>query len=108
MMEAWFSPEFAQKLTWLSMFSFLSLLAIPAVHGLFRRAVLATWLSAIALGLLCLGAFAAGRVQGQPDFVLSPLLVVGVVMTAVFCGTLPSLIKAYREVETRKTVAQDL
>lgn len=108
MMEAWFSPEFAENLKWLSFLSCLCLLSVPAARGLYRRAVLSTWLAAIALGVLCLGAFAAGRMQGQPDFVLSRLLVVGVVMTAVFGGTLKTLLDSYREVETRKTVALDL
>lgn len=108
MMEAWFSPEFAHNLKWLSYLSFLSLLLIPAERGLYRRAVVSTWFAAIALGVLCLGAFAAGRMQGQPDFVLSPLLVVGIVITAAFCGTLHALMNTYREVETRKIVAQDL
>lgn len=105
MTEAWFSPEFAQNLKWLSL---MSLLSIPAARGLYRRAVVSSWFAAIALGVLCLGAFAVGRLEGQPDSVLSPLLVVGVVITAVFFGTLPALMNAYREVETRKTLAQDL
>ena len=108
MMEAWFSPEFAQNFKWLSLLSFLSLMAIPAAHGLYRCAVVSAWFAAIAVGVVCLGAFVAGRLQGQPDFVLSPLLVAGVVLTAVFCGSLKTLLDAYREVETRRTIAQDL
>ena len=76
MIEAWFSPEFAQSLKWLSLLSFLSLLSMPAARGLYRRAIMSIWYAAIALGVLCLGAVAAGRALGQPDHVVLPLLVI--------------------------------
>lgn len=62
----------------------------------------------LALGVVCLSACAAGLDIGQPSHVFRPLLVVGVVVTVVFGGTLNSIRRAYQDAELRKTIARDI
>jgi len=108
MTNAWFSPEFADSLRWLSFLSLLSLLAVYPLRGRHRTAMHAIWTAALAVGVLCLGAMALGVVAGQPRFVIGPLAAIGVALSVAFGGTFAALRSAYREAELRRSIAQDL
>ncbi len=108
MADAWFSPEIAQNLRWLSLLSLTSLLVIPAKRGRHRGMIMTVWMGLIGFGVVCLSGLIVGLVLGQPGFVLRSLLVLGAVLTAVFGATLRPMRDEYTEAEARKTIAQDI
>jgi hypothetical protein len=108
MSDAWFSQEFAVSLVWFALLGLLASLRLFAQRGLFRRTIVSLWTVVIAFGTVCLGGFIAGLMLGQPGFVLLPLLVIGITVTATFSATLMPLKRTYWEAEARRTVAQDI
>ncbi len=108
MSEAWFSQEFALNLVWFALLAVLASVKVLAQRGLFRRAIVSLWTVVIAFGTVCLAAFMAGVILGQPGFVLLPLFVLGVTVTTTFIATLVPLKRTYWEAEDRRTVAQDI
>jgi Mn2+/Fe2+ NRAMP family transporter len=108
MNDGWFSVELSRKLVWFSFLSLLSLMSIYVDRGRHRILVLSIWTAALAIGVSCLVACVVGFAIGQPNHVLRPLLIVGVVTTGVFGATLVSIRHSYQEAELRKTLARDI
>jgi hypothetical protein len=104
MTEPWFS-EVPQELAFLSL---LALLAVPAEQGRFKSAVMAIWIAAITSAGLLVAAAVVALLVDQPGYVVRSLIIGGVVFAVAFGGTLPSVNRAYREAELRKTIAADL
>ena len=108
MNDGWFSVELSRNLRWFSLLSLLSLMGFYVDRGRYRTLVLSLWTAALAIGVSSLVACAVGFAVGQPSHVLRPLLIVGVVMTGVFGGTLIPIRRGYQEAELRKTLARDM
>ena|SRR5262245_44104986 len=108
MNNGWFSVESSRNLIWFSLLSLLSLLSFYVHRGRHRMLVLSIWAAALVIGVSCLAACTVALAIGQPGHVFRPLLVVGVVVTAVFGATLQSVRRSYQEAELRKTLARDI
>lgn len=107
-MTEWFSPEVGP---WFSMLSLLSLYACTApwiAKGQHKTLVTSLYFSAIGLGLVFLVASLIARLLGQPQHVVWPLLMSGVVITAVFVAVMPTIFRGYAQAEQRKIIARDI
>jgi hypothetical protein len=104
MTEPWFS-EVPRGLAFLSL---LALLAVPAEQGRFKAGVMAIWIAVITAAGLLLAAAVVALFVNQPAYVVRSLTIGGLVFAVAFGGTLPSVKRAYREAELRKTIAADL
>lgn len=107
-MDSWFTEETSRAFVWFALLSMLSGVDGIAKAGRFRRPVIGVWLAVLVFGVACLGAMIVAILHGQPNHVVRPLLVCGVVLTCVFGATYPTLIAAYRDAELRRMCAQDL
>jgi hypothetical protein len=91
-----------------SIFGFLGgLIGTLASFGKARRFVLALTAGLAGLGVV---SFIIGMVAlalGQPYSVYYPLLLIGIIMTAVCGGNLPGLRRRYEQLELRKMAAMD-
>ena len=107
-MDSWFSQEFSRAFAWLALLSVFALLGPYSLRGRRRRLVMTIWLALLGFGIVCLcAAIVAWRV-GQPDYVIRPLAVSGVVITVIFSALYGTLRRAYQEAELRRIVARDL
>lgn len=107
-MTEWFTPETAR---WFSFLSLLSLAALtaPWVHqGRHKTFVMSLYFASIALGALLLAVAGIASLAGQPAWVVRPLLLSGVVIAAVFAGTLGNVRASYTKAEERRMLARDL
>jgi CHASE2 domain-containing sensor protein len=107
-MDSWFSEEFSRAFVYLAFLSFFSLLGPYAVRGRRRKLVMTVWAALIGFGVLCLGAAITAWWVGQPQHVVRPLALSGVVITVIFAGLYRTLRHAYQEAELRRIVARDL
>jgi len=105
MTDAWFSPDIPR---WLAFLSLLALLEPLANQGRYRSAVMAVWIAAISVAGGLVAAAAVALIVHQPLYVVRNLTLLGLVFGVAFGGSLPSLRRAYREAELRKTIAADL
>jgi hypothetical protein len=78
-----------------------------SVRGKARQLVLGLVGTVCALGVVCLGAGAVALGCRQPYAVWFPLLLMGVLGTALMGGMLPSVRRRYQQVELRKMEAAD-
>jgi hypothetical protein len=104
MTEPWFS-EVPRGFAFLSL---LALLAVPAEQGRFKSAVMAIWITVTTAAGVLLAAAVVALLVNQPGYVVRSLTICGLVFAVAFGGTLPSVRRAYREAELRKTIAADL
>lgn len=107
-MDSWFSEEFSRAFTWLALLSVFAWLGPYSLRGRRRKLVMTICLALLGFGIVCLGAAIVAWGVGQPGFVIRPLAVSGVVITAVFAGLYRTLTQAYQEAELRRIVARDL
>ncbi len=108
MTNAWFSPEAA---VWFAGAGVLCLTALAApviARGSRKRLIIGIWAGAIALGVVLLAAGVAGGMSGQPQHVVLPLLVTGLVMAAGYGISILFVLRAYRMAESRKVAAREL
>lgn len=75
--------------------------------GKARRFVLLLTTALVGLGVLCLILGAAAFALGQPYAVYYPLLLFGIITTAVCGGNLPILRRRYQQIELRRMTAMD-
>ena len=107
-MNEWFGPELAP---WFSMLSLMSLVAGTAVwieRGEHKKLVTGIYAISTAVGGLFLVAGLIARLVDQPQHVVWPLLMSGVVITIVFVATWPIVLNGYRKAEQRKILARDM
>lgn len=83
------------------------LLGALAGRGKARGLVLALWQMLIIAGVVSLIAAVIGFIVKQPDFVTTPLLIFGVVLTTVMGVILPTAKKRYHELEIRRMASID-
>ena len=108
MTDAWFAPEAARSLAFLSLLAVAAVLEPVARQGRARAIVLTIYGACVALGVAFFAAGGVAVLAGQPAYVSRPLLLVGFVVTIPFIGGFIEMQKEYREAELRKTVASDL
>ena len=107
-MTEWFGPEVGP---WFSLLSLMSLVACVApwvARGEHKSLVTGIYVSSLATGGVFLGAGLLARFLDQPSYVVWPLTLAGIVITACFAATLPVVLKGYAEAEQRKIVARDM
>lgn len=107
-MNEWFGPEVARLFPWLSLMSLAAISAIWIERGQHRKLVTGIYVLSIAFGGLLLAAGLTARVVEQPGHVAGPLLMSGVVITAVFAATWPVVRNGYAKAEQRKILARDM
>ena len=107
-MNAWFQPDAAHWLSFLSFFALLSLLTPLAQRGLYKTWVISADAGAILLGLCFLGAAGVATRADQPQYVTRPFLITGITLTIVCGAVLPVILRAYRDAERRRMAALDL
>lgn len=83
-------------------------MGVMAPRGRYRRLLLGAQVGLVVLGVVILGAGVAAAATGQPFHVYYPLLLTGVVMSAVMGGLLPVTRAQYRRAEQRKLDAEAL
>lgn len=76
--------------------------------GKARRLVISLCVALIAFGVACLMAGAVALLVSQSYAVYYPLLLGGVICTAVFGGNLPGICKRYRQIELRRMASMDI
>ena len=108
MTEAWFSPEAARSLAFLSLLAVLAGLEPIARRGHARMLVTGIYGASIALGVGLMVAAGAAVLNGQPAYVWRPLALSGFLVTAPLTFGFREMQRIYREAELRKTVASDL
>jgi hypothetical protein len=86
---------------------FGGLLGVLAGKGVARRLVLAIWRCLIAAGVISLIAAIVGFVTRQPDFVTTPLLIFGIILTTVMGAIWPTAKRRYDELEIRRMASMD-
>lgn len=107
-MNAWFEPQVAPWLSFLSLLSLLAVLSASAEVGKYRTAVIGTLLGAVVLGVVFLVVAGVAQLSEQPWYVVLPFLLTGVALTAACLGGLPGVRRAYRRAEERKIAARNL
>jgi hypothetical protein len=85
-----------------------ALIGILSGLGKSRRFVILLCVLLIAFGLACLMAGAIAWLVSQPYAVYYPLLLFGVICTAVVGGILPGILRRYRQIELRRMTSMDL
>ncbi|MGB6042796.1 MAG: hypothetical protein WBF93_06520 [Pirellulales bacterium] len=85
-----------------------AVIGILSGFGVARRIVLAVLGTLIGLGVILISAGLFAVVTSQPYAVFYPLLLVGVLMTAVPAGLLPVMRRRYEQFELRRMEAADL
>jgi hypothetical protein len=88
--------------------TFGALIGVLASLGKARRLVLGLAWGFVGLGIMALFAGAVALVCRQPFVVYYPLLLGGVIATAVFGGNLPQLRRRYQQLELRRMAALDV
>ena len=84
-----------------------ALIGILGGFGKARRFVMLLTTAVVGLGMLCLVVGAAAFALGQPYAVYYPLVLFGIIATAVFGGNLPILRRRYQQIELRRMTAMD-
>jgi hypothetical protein len=108
MTEAWFSPEAARSLAFLSLFAVLAALDPLARRGRARILVTGLYGASIAVGAALMIAGIIAALTGQPAHVWRPLAFAGFVVTLPLTFGFREMQRIYREAELRRTVASDL
>lgn len=85
-----------------------ALAGVLAQKGQARRAVLGTHVALLVLGGLTLIAGIVAVASGQPYHVFYPLLLIGVITTAVLGGLFPVMRKRYAAAEHRRLEAEEI
>jgi hypothetical protein len=107
-MNAWFEPEVAPWLSFLSLLSLLAVLSAPAEAGKYKTAVIGTLMGAVGLGVALLVVAGLARLSEQPWYVVFPFLVTGAALTVACLGGLRDARRAYAQAEERKIAARNL
>lgn len=107
-MNAWFSPEVARLLSMLSLLSLLALVAPWVKRGQFRSLVTSSFLVALGIGFVFLGASIVARFVEQPQYVITALTLTGILVTVAIIVTLPVVHFGYLDAERRKILAKDI
>lgn len=76
--------------------------------GRARRLVVSLSVGLVAFGVVCLAMGGIAWLSSQPYAVYYPLLLGGVICTAVFGGLLPQIVQRYRQLELRKMMSMDV
>ena len=84
-----------------------ALIGVLGGLGKARRFVIAITTTLIGVGVLSLIVGLIAVTLGQPYAVYYPLLLGGIILTAVCGGNLPGLLRRYQQVELRKMAAMD-
>lgn len=85
-----------------------ALIGILSSLGKARRLVISLCVVLIAFGMACLMAGVAAWFVSQPYAVYYPLLLFGVICTAVVGGNLPGIRRRYRQIELRRMTSMDV
>ena len=85
-----------------------TLAGIYAPRGRLRRTVLGLMSAAVVVGVIFLIGGVIALIDHQPYAVWYPLLLLGIISTAVLGGLLPMVKSRYREAENRRLDAESL
>lgn len=76
--------------------------------GKARQFVISLCVALIAFGVVCLLVGVVALLTSQPYAVYYPLLLIGIICTAVVGGNLPGICKRYRQIELRRMSSMDV
>jgi hypothetical protein len=110
-MEPWFDRETLRYLAVAIALGFSlpgGLVQYWAERGQHKSASLVISIAGGVIGGLFLAAALAAKFAGQPDYVANLFFVSGVVIFAVYLGTIPETLKLYRKSELNRSLAKDL
>ncbi len=107
-MEAWFSPQTALWLSFLSLLSLTACLSEFAKKGLYRSGVFAVYWVLFGFGIALLLASSAAFLLHQPWYVVFPLGFSGIVTVPATVWEMVASNRLYRKTEMRHSIAQDL
>ncbi len=107
-MTEWFGPELGRWFAYFALFSLLALVAPWVEKGRHKRLVMSLYVGSLGIGCVLLGAGLVARVLEQPTHVVRPLVVTGIVMTAVFGLMLGVVRSRYGKAEERRILARDM
>lgn len=110
-MEPWFDREILRYLIVAIALGFTlpgAALQYWAERGLHKSASMAISVAGGVIGAFALIAAIAAQTLGQPQYVVSLFFVSGVVIFAVYLGTIPETLKLYSKSELNRSLAKDL
>ncbi len=85
-----------------------ALIGVLSGLGRARQLVISLCVGLFAFGAVCLVAGVIAWFISQPYAVYYPLLLAGIILTAVVGGNLPGIIRRYRDIELRRMTSMDL
>lgn len=110
-MEPWFDREMLRYFAVAIALGFSlpgGLVQFWAERGQYKSVSLAISIAGGAIGGIFLLAALAAKFVDQPDYVTNLFLVSGIVIFAVYLGTIPETLKLYRKTELNRSLAKDL
>jgi hypothetical protein len=107
-MNAWFSPQTALWLSFLSLLSLTACLSEFAKKGLYRSGVFAVYWIVFGFGIALLLASGIGILLHQPWYVVFPLGFSGIITVPATIWEIIAANRKYSKAEMRQSIAKDL
>lgn len=107
-MESWFSTQTAQLFSFFALLSLLALMATWVKQGKHRNIVMGSYWTSIGLGVAMIVGALVAWISEQPSHVIWTLAWTGMLITGIFCATMPGIIKGYQKADQRRIIARDI